>query len=364
VVRLLFAYPWSGKVSILTLEEEGAKPGSSFLIVCAVALAVCLSSLSGLLASFSGNYYFSLVSQIYHRDGLFYLWQPLAVFLLEIVSVLVMAFLIAYRLERWHDYRAAKWVWFSFVVTAGVVTATMHLALFAWSWLPRFLAPNASYSSAAFSVSVIVGFSAFTIIFGSLYVFLTLALHKVKSLVQTHFYEQYRVPIGLALCIVWTCFLLGPSAIIQSLQAVHGDPAKRELLWKIQPVGMTMIGCDAVEKSLVCSFTIAPHELPDLVAAGRWRGFDGSESTHGWVAWEAVSDTHASTIAILPGKVLDLTLRAGRDDVCAQTAKGKARLHFQARARGTTPPFNERQRLPLVVTNAETFAQELMEMCG
>jgi len=364
VVRLLFAYPWSGKASILRLEEECRKPGSWRWIAVALFLAVCLSLLGGLVASFTGSYYFSLVSHIYHRDGLVYLWPPLLVFALEIVSVLGVAYAIAYWLERWHDYASAKWAWLSFVVTAGVVTAAMHLALYASSWLPGQLLPNGWYSSTAFSV--IVGICAFAIIFGSLGIYLSVALHKVKRLAHPNFYEQYRVPIGLALSITWICFMLVPSAFLQSFHAVRGDPAKRDAVWKLPTLGMTLIGCDVVEKSLACSFALAPDNLPDLVVAGRWRSFGAGENTRAWVAWEAIPEPRSSvaTVSIQPGKILDLTLRAGRDEVCGQVAQGKARLQFQARARGTTPPFNERQLLPLSVINAETFAQELIEVCG
>jgi hypothetical protein len=364
VVRLLFVYPWSGKVSILRLEEACRKPGSRPGIVFAIFLAVCLSLLGGLLASFSAPFYFSLVSQIYHRDGLAYLWQPLAVLALVTVSIFGMAFLTADWLERWHDYASAKWAWFSFVVTAGVLTAAMHLALYVCARLPGYLLPDVLYSGTAFSL--IVGICAFAIIAGSLAVFLSLVLGKVKQVVQPYFYEQHRLAIGLTLGVIWTCFLLVPSAFLQSLHAVRGDPAKLAPVWKLPTAGMTMIGCDAVDKSIVCAFTIASHNLPDLVVAGRWRSVNAGDNTAAWVGWDAIPAPGASaaTVPILPGKVLDLTLRAGRDDVCRQAAQGKARLQFQARARGTTPPFNERQRLSLAVVNGETFTQELLEACG
>lgn len=364
LVRLLVVYPWSGKASILSLEEACRKPGSTFGIALLVTLAVCLSLLGGLLASFSGTFYFSLISQIYRRDGLLYLWQPLAVIFIEILSVLAMAFSTARWLDRWHDYAPAKWAWFSFVVTAGVLTTAMNVALYAGARILAYSAPFFLHSDTV--IGVIAGCYAVVVIFGSLLVYLSLVLRKVKQVVQTSFYRQYWLPIVLALGVIWTCFLLGPTAFLQSLHSVRGDPAKREPVWKLPTVGMTMIGCDAADRTIVCAFTLAPDDLPDLVVMGRWHSFDAGESKKALVAWEVMPEPRrpGGTVSILPQRVLDIMLRVGREEVCLLTAQGKVQAQFRARARGTTPPFNERQRLPLVVVNAATFAQELSEVCS
>jgi hypothetical protein len=360
----LFAYPWTDKVTILELEAECEKSQRWLSVAAAVGLGMLAAFLSGVLTAPAGSFYFALVRQIVERDGIGYVAAPLAFLLLSILIAVGLIFWVANHFEKILGYGpAGKWAWFSFATAAGVTIALMHLAMYVFVRLLGYVAPYISYTS--FASAALVFAVTFCLIAGSLLILVIYGYRKIKSLVQVALFGEYRLRIVLLLALVWAYVLIGSIGFVQSLHEVRGDPAKIGEFWKLPTVGMTMIGCDLSEKTVSCVFSAVTDELPDLILAGKWHSADGANSARQYVAWEPVSGSKPAegTIAVSANAIFDITLRANKEDVCPQLGRNSQGFMFEARARGTTPPISERQKLLFQVINTKTFASELADIC-